>query len=59
MRRRVERIPVVGNGDVRTPADAWRMRELTGCAAVAIGRGPPLADLGRERLLLRRERQVH
>ncbi len=35
----VERIPVVGNGDVRTPADAWRMRELTGCAAVAIGRG--------------------
>jgi tRNA-dihydrouridine synthase len=35
----VERIPVVGNGDVRTPADAWRMRELTGCTAVAIGRG--------------------
>ncbi len=35
----VERIPVVGNGDVRTPADALRMRELTGCAAVAIGRG--------------------
>jgi nifR3 family TIM-barrel protein len=35
----IERIPVVGNGDVRTPFDAWRMRELTGCAAVAIGRG--------------------
>ncbi len=35
----VERIPVVGNGDVRTVADAWRMRELTGCDAVAIGRG--------------------
>jgi nifR3 family TIM-barrel protein len=35
----VEQIPVVGNGDVRTPADAWRMREVTGCAAVAIGRG--------------------
>ncbi|MFN0053734.1 MAG: tRNA dihydrouridine synthase [Planctomycetales bacterium] len=35
----VERIPVVGNGDVRTVADAWRMRAATGCAAVAIGRG--------------------
>jgi nifR3 family TIM-barrel protein len=35
----VETIPVVGNGDVRTIADAWRMREFTGCDAVAIGRG--------------------
>jgi nifR3 family TIM-barrel protein len=35
----VERIPVVGNGDVRTVADAWRMREMTGCSAIAIGRG--------------------
>jgi nifR3 family TIM-barrel protein len=35
----VESIPVVGNGDVRTVVDAWRMREMTGCAAVAIGRG--------------------
>ena len=35
----VEEIPVVGNGDVRTVADAWRMREFTGCEAVAIGRG--------------------
>jgi tRNA-dihydrouridine synthase len=35
----VERIPVVGNGDVRTVADAWRMRAETGCHAVAIGRG--------------------
>ena len=35
----VERIPVVGNGDVRTVDDAVRMRQLTGCPAVSIGRG--------------------
>ena len=35
----VERIPVIGNGDVRTVADAHHMRRVTGCAAVAIGRG--------------------
>ncbi|MEZ6044802.1 MAG: tRNA-dihydrouridine synthase [Planctomycetaceae bacterium] len=35
----VENIPVIGNGDVRNPVDAFRLRELTGCAAVAIGRG--------------------
>jgi tRNA-dihydrouridine synthase B len=35
----VTRIPVVGNGDVLTIADAIRMRTLTGCAAVSIGRG--------------------
>lgn len=34
----VERIPVVGNGDVRTVADAHRMRAVTGCDAIAIGR---------------------
>jgi nifR3 family TIM-barrel protein len=39
----VERIPVFGNGDVRTVADAARMIEETGCHGIAIGRGA-LAD---------------
>ncbi len=38
----VESIPVVGNGDVRSADDAFAMRRLTGCAAVAIGRGAML-----------------
>jgi nifR3 family TIM-barrel protein len=35
----VQNIPVIGNGDVRSVADAFHMRRQTGCAAVAIGRG--------------------
>lgn len=34
-----EKIPVVGNGDVRTLFDAERMFRETGCAAISIGRG--------------------
>ncbi len=35
----VERIPVFGNGDVRTLADAAQMIDETGCHGIAIGRG--------------------
>ena len=35
----VDRMPVIGNGDIRTIADAQRMFETTGCAGISIGRG--------------------
>jgi len=35
----VERIPVIGNGDVRSIPDAAAMFERTGCSGISIGRG--------------------
>lgn len=46
-------IPVIGNGDVRTPADITRMKAHTGVPAVMIGRGA----IGNPWIFSRRERR--
>lgn len=38
----VDKMPIIGNGDVRSIQDAQIMRQITGCQAVAIGRGAML-----------------
>jgi tRNA-dihydrouridine synthase B len=39
LKRNFPTLPIIGNGDVKTVADARRMQETTGCDFVMIGRG--------------------
>ena len=64
----VKSMPIIGNGDVLTPEDAFSMMQETGCAGVAIGRGAMLdpwifrklqdIELGRELFEPSRDEQI-
>ncbi len=49
--KQIARVPVIGNGDVRTVADIGRMKTYTGCDAVMIGR----AAIGNPWIFARRD----
>jgi len=52
--RQIISVPVIGNGDVRTPEDIDRMKSHTGCDAVMIGR----AAIGNPWIFSRLQRQA-
>ncbi len=61
--RAAVKIPVIGNGDVKTVADIQRMKDHTGCDAVMIGRAAVanpwiFSGLDREQVPLERVRQT-
>lgn len=52
-------IPVIANGDIRSVADYWRCREISGCEDVMIGRAAvSRPDLARQIRQSQREQQV-
>jgi tRNA-dihydrouridine synthase B len=61
--RQIVKIPVIGNGDIKTVADIQRMKDYTGCDAVMIGRaaiGNPwiFSGLNREQVTPEQVRQM-